>query len=153
MTLCVKRRVFLQIVVSLVSLFPVGAYAATGLCERLLANGTLRAAYYEINIGNGDDTPGVGDVIVIRNGDTEKTYDPNKPELDIGGGGNGVETGNDRPVRRPDVDIPHVEPGLQEIVPERKDKDKDKLPAILPLIDPREIARVPVKKPTKPLLN
>jgi hypothetical protein len=129
-------------------LISTSALGASTLCERLMVDGKLHAAIYEINIGGGDDeAPGVGDVIVIRDGDgSGSTYDPNKPELDIGGD---KDKGDEQ--RRREMEIPYPEPALQIIVPEREEKKRDKLPAILPLIIPPKID--PAKKPPKPLPN
>jgi hypothetical protein len=142
----VKRSIFKHFITLIVVCAPLSAFAAPGLCERLLVDGTLRAAYYEIPMINNDDAPGVGDVIVIRDGNGEGKYDPSKPEL--GEGGN--ETGNKQPdPKRPEV---FEEPQLEIVVPdrierkERERRERERLPAILPLV-------WPTKKPTKPLPN
>lgn len=97
---------------------------ATDLCEAVLKDEVVKAAVIHIDYGQ---EGGVGDVIVIKNGEK-------KPE--------------ENPRERPEMDIPRPEPQLEIIVP-TPTRRRDEVPAtiIVPNLP------VPTKKPPKPLPN
>lgn len=97
---------------------------ATDLCEAMLKDAVVRAAVIHIDYG---EDGGVGDVIVIKNGDKKPVENPRE---------------------RPEMDIPRPEPQLEIIVP-TPTRRKDEVPPSIIVPD----LPVPVKKPPKPLPN
>ncbi|MBI3542764.1 MAG: hypothetical protein HY075_05755 [Deltaproteobacteria bacterium] len=128
--------------------------ATPRICERLLSDEKLIAAFYEININGGEEEGGVGTVIVIRDGDgKKKDYDPSQPEMPSSPGDRErIERENGNQPLPPRPRLPELELPLQEITYETPKKDR--LPAIIPLINPDQLSKIrPLKKPPKDLPN
>lgn len=129
----VKAVVGLTYVAAL--LLPFGARAST-FCEAILTEEIIQAAVFEIDYGS--DT-GIGEVIVIKNGDPKPEPRSENPESD--------ETGDRK--ERPEMDIPRPETQLEIVVP-TPSRRKDEVPVTI-IIPPVQVPNP--KTPPKPLPN